>query len=89
MKSNTLEFDCGRGGFPRFLMLEFSCQNKIADISAMVKATRKYKFGLELAINWTNLIIYQYFEKLCFKALIDKKPFFRHTVFFSSSYAKS
>ena len=58
IEANTWEFDSGLRGFLRFLMFKFSCQNKIANISVMVKALRKCKYGLELPLNLTNLIKY-------------------------------
>ena len=57
MEKNTLEFDCGLSGFPRFLMFEFSCQNKIVNIFVMV-TIRKCEYGLELPLNLTDVIIY-------------------------------
>ena len=59
METNTWEFDCGHSGVVRLFMFEFSCHNKIASISVMVKAIRKCEYGLELPLNLTDLIISQ------------------------------
>ena len=42
METNSWEFDCGLSGFQRFLMFEFSCQNKIANISVVLKSNIIY-----------------------------------------------
>ena len=53
METNTWEFDANLSGFPRFLMFELNCQNKIANISVMVKGIRKCEYGSELPLNLT------------------------------------
>ena len=85
METNTWEFDCGLSGFLNFLMFEFSCQNKIANISAMVKASRKCEYALELSLNSKYLIIGH--EKLHVWALNGKNCLLAIAVF--KVYAKS
>ena len=55
METNTWEFDCGLSGFQRFLMFEFSCQNKIANISVVLKSNIIYA---NVSVFLANFILY-------------------------------
>ena len=83
MEASTWKFDCGLSGFPRFLIFEFT--QKIANISAMVKAARKCEYALELSLNSKDLI--NGHEKLHVWALNGKNCLLAIPVF--KVYAKS